>query len=235
MNGARYVKQFVYALFADDYSSREYSTPFLFGWQGLVRLADVETNDQDDQFWALYGVRDSDSTTLARGLSQDVLVWEDQGDAIASERIREFSRRVIDLHSILGGEGVDTAMMVFREPRLLDSDPASIVQRVVDMRVAAINDAGSASAGAGLVKMIEEQPSLLLDGGEVDRFESEDRRIGAWREGIASDNDPAWKKYFDELEAYKVHYFSGQFNRKINKIVKKFYVNYILHVNLNLI
>ena len=176
---------------------------------GLLHLSDVETVDSsaeaDDayMYWSLYGIQDLTGTDLVTNLIQDVLVWEASGDAAAAERIREVSRRMVDLNRLLGGEGADTAMMVFREPRILDVNPAIMVQRLVDMRMATLRDKGADTSGEGLLKMVENEPALLLQEGDVDASEKETTRSGAWKSGIVSDNDPTWESRFAELVVYK--------------------------------
>lgn len=106
--------------------------------QGLLRLGDAAMEEEQGQeaeasFGAgpdlgLCGVRGAPSEALMPHLSGAVLTWEETGDLVASERIREVSRRLLALHRVLGGESVDVAMMVFREPRLLDVNPASLTQ-----------------------------------------------------------------------------------------------------------
>jgi hypothetical protein len=48
------------------------------------------------------------------------------------------SRRLVALHSVLGGgEDIDTVWMVVREPELLAADPNDLMRRLMAMRVGA--------------------------------------------------------------------------------------------------
>ena len=167
----------------------------------LARLGDAALSDEQDGvgptggFLDLCGVRGAPSSQLVPELSQAVMLWEEQGDLVSSERLREVSRRSLALHALLGGEGGDVAMMVFREPRVLDVDPSAVVERLLEMRVAA--------GGEDVVKAIQDQPSLLLSDIRVDPREGQAQRSAAWAGGITTDNDPEWEARFQELVAYK--------------------------------
>jgi len=59
--------------------------------------------------------------------------WDVHG---ASPEISEVSRRLVALHSVLGGgDDIDTVWMVVREPQLLTADPSDLMRRLMAMRV----------------------------------------------------------------------------------------------------
>ncbi|KAI8466629.1 MAG: hypothetical protein J3K34DRAFT_433240 [Monoraphidium minutum] len=116
----------------------------------------------------------------------------------SSPEITEVSRRLVALHSVLGGgEDVDTVWMVVREPQLLAADPSDLMRRLMAMKIA------SAGSGLDVVKVAEAQPGLLLLQGAVwDDVDALKEQLASWEHGLASDTDPEWSARLDQLRAY---------------------------------
>ncbi|KIZ07410.1 hypothetical protein MNEG_0546 [Monoraphidium neglectum] len=116
----------------------------------------------------------------------------------STPEITEVSRRLMALHSVLGGgDDVDTVWMVVREPQLLVADPSDLMRRLMAMKIA------SAGTGLDVVKVAEAQPGLLLLQGAVwEDLDSLREQLASWEHGLASDTDPEWSLRLDQLRAY---------------------------------
>lgn len=137
--------------------------------------------------------------------------------------IQELSRRMLHLQGMLGGEGVDVAWMVVRQPSLLMLTQQHLARRLVEMKAAARQE------GSDIRSMIERQPALLLQVGwsrpparlrqedticcclpvpdqgssSVDPSEPATSRTAAWEHGLITDNDREWRRRFEALQAYR--------------------------------
>ncbi|KAL4437291.1 hypothetical protein ABPG75_004430 [Micractinium tetrahymenae] len=116
-----------------------------------------------------------------------------------SPEVAAVSRRILALQQLLGGGDVDVVWMLVREPRLLSTDFRSIMQRLFDMKLA------EGSEGIDVIRLVEEQPALLLaagpEGGSEDD-ESADARLAAWRHGLVSDGAAEWGRRYEQLQRY---------------------------------
>lgn len=116
----------------------------------------------------------------------------------SSPEITEVSRRLVALHSILGGgDDIDTVWMVVREPQLLAANPSDLMRRLMAMRLA------SSGSGLDVAKVAEAQPALLLlQGAAWDDLETLKEQLSSWEHGLASDTDPEWRSRLEQLRGY---------------------------------
>lgn len=173
-----------------------------------------------DNYWEARGVFDADRRRQLVSVAQQLVQQGGGGDSegplgegargalpgvpstwdlhTSSPEITEVSRRLVALHSALGGGGdVDPVWMVVREPRLLAADPNDIMRRLMAMRLA------SMGSGVDVVKVAEAQPGLLLLQGAVwDDVEALREQLESWEHGLASDSDPEWSARLAQLKAY---------------------------------
>ena len=90
--------------------------------------------------------------------------------------------------------------MVQREPNILTADISLITQRLVGLVTA------DGAAGVDIVKLIENQPGLLLqEGVSISGSDSESsaQQQLAWSYGLLGDDDVQWNRRISELEQYK--------------------------------
>lgn len=120
-----------------------------------------------------------------------------------AETASALQRRLLDLHQLFGSRSdIDVVWMVSREPSLLTADFESLTQRIVQLRTA------ESATGLDIIKILEEQPGLLLqeegpsDSGDED---SAQKRF-AWQCGLLGDGDTEWTVRLAELREYVGQY-----------------------------
>ncbi|KAI3424841.1 hypothetical protein D9Q98_008227 [Chlorella vulgaris] len=130
--------------------------------------------------------------------------WFLEGSGSTSPEVAAVSRRILALQQLLGGGGegrVDVVWMLVREPRLLSADFRSIMQRLLDMKVA------DGSEGLDLLQLLEQQPALLLQqSADVSSDETAEERLQAWQHGLVSDNASEWARRYGQLLQYRQRY-----------------------------
>lgn len=115
--------------------------------------------------------------------------------------VQHVSKQLLQLHQALGSRGdIDVVSMVMREPRLVWVSSSELLQRLIQMKIAARDQ------DVDVGKVAEAQPSLLLadhqSSDEDDELQSGADQLEAWRHGLASDGSAEWAARLAQLQQY---------------------------------
>ena len=188
-----------------------------------LKSASEEASGLLDRFWLASGVNDAIQRRRLVDLGVDQLntgqamlnsppstssvlpgassAWFLDGEGSVAEDVARISNRLLALQRLLGDRAdVDVVWMVQREPNILTADISLITQRLVGLVTA------DGAAGVDIVKLIENQPGLLLqEGVSISGSDSESsaQQQLAWSYGLLGDDDVQWNRRISELEQYK--------------------------------
>ena len=141
------------------------------------------------------------STSSVLGANSGWLLENGQDPTSVAEDVARISSRLLALRRLLGDrDDIDVVWMIEREPALLTSEAAVLTSRLVTLVTAA--------AGIDVVKLVESQPSLLLESavsGDLSSNgeESLAQQQLAWSHGFFGDDDSQWNTRLFDLEQYK--------------------------------
>lgn len=169
-------------------------------------LADAQQQQQQQPVSRQWG-HGEDCGTRDASLPGVSSTWDGIEES-SEEYVVWVSEKVLDLHRFLGSRpDVDIVWMIQREPGILEASMRQLTERLLELRV------DEASTGIDVAKLVESQPSLLLDtssssssgasGGDNAGDEDSTNKRDAWEHGLLGDGAQQWASSYRKLIEYK--------------------------------